>query len=238
MIICLKGRAKRPWDIIWAHAVNDSGKLEQCCESSNVMVIEGDISLREGNIVMAHDPLKEVDITFNTWIEKIATTTKGAKLDFKDPLSISPCLEKLQNLNLGGPIFLHADILRGPGGGIPKFDPSEFIELCKEQYPKGILSLGWTTEGSLNVKYTENMICQMLETVKDFDYLVTFSIRACYVRSSYLVSKMLLQGVNHTITIWNNESVPDDLKSWIKYHFDHDKTFYDLIDEKGNPISL
>ncbi|MBZ9572281.1 DUF2181 domain-containing protein [Patescibacteria group bacterium] len=229
---------KSPWDIRWAHAVNNLERLEQYCKSPKTMMIEGDISSRGENIVMAHDPNQKADITFDIWIEKIATSKKGAKLDFKDPLAISYCLKKLQKLGLENPIFLNADILQGPGGRIPKFEPIEFIELCKKYYPKGILSIGWTTGYLPNAKYTKHMIHEMFEIVKDFDYLITFPIRACYTRSSYSELQMLLQKLNHTLTIWNSEPVSDDLKRWIKDNFDHCRAFYDLIDEKGNPIYL
>jgi len=229
---------KSPWDIKWAHAVNNLERLEQYCKSPEIMMIEGDISLRGENIVMAHDPSQKADISFVTWIEKTAISKKGANLDFKDPLAVSYCLRKLQELDLENPIFLDAEILQGPGGQTSKFEPIEFIELCKKYYPKGILSTGWTTEHLPNAKYTEDMIYQMLEIVKDFDCLITFPIRACYTKSSYSELQILLQKPNHTLTIWNNEPVPDDLKSWIKNNFDHDKTFCDLIDEKGNPIYL
>jgi len=229
---------KRPWDVRWAHAVNNSERLEQYYKSPKIMMIDGDISLRGENIVMAHDPNQKTDITFDTWIEKIAISKKGAKLDFKDPLAVSYCLRKLQELDLENPIFLNADILQGPGGQTSKFEPTEFIELCKKHYPKGTLSLGWTTEHLPNAKYTEDMTYQMLEIVKDFDYLITFSIRACYIKFSYSGLQTLLQKPNHTLTIWNDKPVPDDLKKWIKNNFDHYKTFCDLIDERGNPVYL
>lgn len=226
---------KCPGDIKWAHAVNNLEKLEQYCKSPKVMMIEGDISSRGKNIVMMHDPNQKADITFDIWIEKIATSKKGAKLDFKDPLAVLYCLRKLQNLDLKNPIFLNADILQGPGGRIPKFETIEFIELCKKYYPKGTLSIGWTTEYLQNAKYTKDMIYQMLEIVEDFDYPITFPIRACYTRSSYSELQMLLQKPNYTLTIWNGEPISNDLKEWIKHKFNHDKTFYDLIDENGNP---
>ena len=226
---------KCPGDIKWAHAANNLEKLEQYCKSPKVMMIEGDISPRGENIVMVHDPNQKADITFDIWIEKISTSKKGAKLDFKDPLAVLYCLRKLQNLDLKNPIFLNADILQGPGGQIPKFESIEFIELCKKYYPKGALSIGWTTEYLPNKKYTKDMIYKMLEIVKDFDCPITFPIRACYIRSSHSDLQMLLQKLNYTLTIWNGEPISNDLKEWIKHKFDHDKTFYDLIDENGSP---
>lgn len=229
---------KRPWDIKWAHAVNNLERLEQCCKSPEIMMIEGDISLRGENIVMARNLSQKADISFDTWIEKIAISRKGAKLDFKDPAAVSYCLRKLQNLDLENPIFFNADILQGPGGQTSKFEPIKFIDFCKKHYPKGTISIGWTTRCLLNAKYTKDMIYQMIEIVKDFDYLITFPIRACYAKSSYSELQILLQRPNHTLTFWNNEPVSNDLKKWIKHKFDHDKTFYDLTDKKGNPIYL
>jgi len=231
-------RVESPWDIKWAHAVNNLERLEQHCNSSETMMIEGDISLKEENVVMAHDSDQEADITFDIWIEKIADSGKGAKLDFKDPLAVLYCLGKLQKIDLENPIFLNADILQGPGGWISKFEPIKFIGLCKKHYPKGILSLGWTTGYLPDLKYTKDMVYQMLGIIKDFDYLITFPIRACYTKRSYAELQILTQKPTQTLTIWNYEPVSADLKIWIKNSFNHHKTFCDLIDEKGNPVYL
>ncbi len=227
-----------PWDIRWAHAVNRFQKLEKYCNSPQIMVIESDICLKGKTVVIAHDSNQEIDLTFDVWIEKIADSKKGAKLDFRESSVVLLCLKKLQKANLKNPIFLHADILQGPGGKIPKFRAMEFIDLCKKHYPEGILSIGWTTAYLPNTKYTKNMINQMIGIIKKIDGTITVSLRACYLKSSYSELQLLIQKPNYTITIWNSEPVSDDLKNWIKHKFDHNKTFYDLIDNDGNPLRL
>lgn len=227
-----------PWDIRWVHAVNRFQKLEQCCNSLQVMMIEGDISVRGKTVAMAHDSNQEVDLTFDIWIEKIAASKKGAKLDFKEPLAVFPCLKKLQNANLKIPIFLNANILQGPGGKTPKFKAIEFIDLCKKYYPQGILSIDWTTEYLPNAKYTKDMIYQMLDIIKKYNVPITFPIRACYLKSSYSELQPLIQKPNYTITIWNSEPILNDLKDWMKHKLDRNKTFCDLIDNEGNPLRL
>jgi hypothetical protein len=103
-------------DITWAHGVNNKKRLEEFIHDGSTMMIEGDIGLsNDGDIIMAHPPKKESDLTFDEWIDSIAKSHKGAKLDFKDPTVVNNVLEKLRKLSVHLPIFLNADVLKGPG---------------------------------------------------------------------------------------------------------------------------
>ncbi len=234
-------KVKEPWDVKWAHGVNDKKRLETF-RSSDVMMIEGDISFSEENkAIMAHPPKKTSDLTFEEWITSIANSHKGAKLDFKDPKVVIPVLNRLKELNLSIPIFLNADVLRGPGGDSPKFEPLEFINECEEFYPRAdYLSLGWTVGYDPLGKYTLKNVEDMIEFSNKSPIPVTLSVLIYYMPSSWEALKMIFENSKDSITIWSIKEIPIDeqLKNWVKTHVDPSRTFIDAIDENGFPIKL
>lgn len=209
-------------------------------------MIEGDICLsKNGNkIIMAHPPERKSDLSFDDWIKEIIRTEKGAKLDFKNPEVIVPCLQKLQKLRTNGiPIFLNADIIQGPGGYLPKFNPNRFISQCQFYYPKAVLSIGWNTQHSNgNNGYSQEMINKALREAKAWQGSITFCIRACYLKSSWPKIKLLLNKPHHTITLWNeafywNEVLNQtNLAEWAKTYLDQKRTFYDISDANRKPV--
>jgi len=230
-------KVNRPGDITWAHRVNQTQRLKEFWQTA--MMIEGDVWLRNGVPVMVHDQGEESDLSFKVWIKTIVNSGKGAKLDFKNPLAVTPCLKQLQNIDPKSPIILNADILQGPGGNVSEFEPDKFINLCRGLYPKGVLSLGWITELLQDGEYTADMVAEMLAIAERIGNIpVTFCVRACYLESSYSELLPLTEKPNHMITIWNNEPVPDDLKEWMNDNLNPDKTFYDLMDTNGDPLRL
>ena len=63
-----------------------------------------------------------------------------------------------------GELWLNADILQGPGGAPPLFDPETFISTCTAAQPEAKLSLGWTTGFLFNPRgynYTEPMLMEV-----------------------------------------------------------------------------
>ena len=234
-------KVKRPWDVKWAHAVNDKERLKRFC-SDNTMMIEGDISLsKNGKIIMAHPPKRESDLTFNEWIEMILKSHKGAKLDFKDPAVVIPVLKELEGMRIDVPIFLNADVLKGPGGSDLVFNPSEFISNCNEYYPKAdYLSLGWTVGYTLIGKYTSKMVNDMISTGKESIIPVTVSVLAYYMPRSWSALREIFEKSEDTITIWGIKKVKisERLKDWIRNNVDKNRTFVDLVDKKGAPIRI
>ncbi len=234
-------KVKRPWDVIWAHAVNDKERLKRFC-SDNTMMIEGDISLsKNGEIIMAHPPKRKSDLTFDEWIEMILKSHKGAKLDFKDPIVVIPVLRELQRMKIDIPIFLNADILRGPGGSDSVFNPSEFISNCNEFYPNAdYISLGWTIGYTLTGRYTSKMVNDMISTGRESIIPVTISVLAYYMPRSWSALREIFEKSEDTITIWNVKKVKisERLKNWIRNNVDKNRTFVDLIDKKGAPIRI
>lgn len=235
-------KVKKAWDVTWAHGVNDKKRFEEFINNNNIMMLEGDISFsKSGSILMAHPPLRESDLTFNEWIKTISKTHKGAKLDFKDPNVVVPVLKEIQKLEWYVPIFLNADVLKGPGGDEPKFNPLEFINECEEFYPQAdFLSLGWTVGYDPAGKYTLESVEEMIDLSNRSSIPVTLSVLAYYMPNSWDILKEIFEKSDATITIWSIKEVPisEELKRWIKEHVDPNKTFIDLIDENGSPIFL
>jgi len=247
---------ERPGDILWAHAVNSKDVLEKAVQSPDVMMIEGDISFlpETGEIIMAHPPRIEDKQTYEDWLEEttakssreklhfsdwitaIIRSQKGAKLDLKDPRVITPCLNMLRAKNgtPAVPIFLSADILQGPGGSEPLLEAQEFISLCNQFYPDAILSLGWVTGYIEGGKYEHGLFEQMLTATNSYNGHLTLTLRACYLKDSLKEIRWLLQNTHHTLTVWANEPVSDDLAEWIERVLGRRRVFYD-IDTNLNP---
>ncbi len=231
----------RPWDVTWAHRVNSRAALERYRGSPDVMMIEGDISrsAEMGRIIMAHPPRQESDLTFEGWVEEIARARKGAKLDFKDPSVVATCLEKLREMDCRDmPVFLNADVLKGPGGPDSRFEPGAFIAECNRLCPEGVLSIGWTTGHVEGGRYSVEMVNQMLRLRGRVRGPVTFPVRAYYVRDSWGELRRLIERPEDTLTLWNSEAVEEDLKAWLREEMDPGRTFYDLTDADGSPMRL
>jgi len=249
---------ERPGDIVWAHTVNDRKTLELVCASPDIMMVEGDISFipQTGEVVIAHPPRTEHEQTleewllemahkaeeeklyFNEWFAAIIKGGKGAKLDFKDPRAVIPCLKILQKMNSENtvPIFLSADVLQGPGGLHPFFQAEEFISLCNQFYPNVILSLGWMTGYIENGKYEKELFEEILNVTKLYGGSVTITLRACFLKKSHEEIKWLLENTDHIFTIWNNEIIPNELMEWIQNEIGYQRVFYDIDTDPDLPI--
>jgi len=228
----------RAGDVPWSHAVNSREKLDRCLSDPKAMFVESDIRIsKSGVAVAAHPPETESDLTFDELISRMRESKQGLKLDFKDPEILAGCLEKLAMAKLSQPVLLNADILRGNGANPSKFSAVGFLALCKKYYPAGALSLGWTTVADLEEGYTKRNVDDMIELCRDISE-ATFPVRACLMPNSYGELKRLIAQGGYTLTVWNNESVSDELKDWMKKNTDPEKTFYDFVDDDKEPLRL
>ncbi len=197
--------------VVWAHAVNNRELLKQALADEEITMIEADIMIddEQKQPMMAHPPTILPDSPpFEEWISEILEHNarqiltgqgkmKGIKLDFKMPTAVQPCLNILkekfqaqhQQQPQGFPIWLNADVLKGPGGQDSKFDFGTFVDLCQKAFPSFDLSLGWTTwirfeEG---LGYEDRMVDEMLEGCKKIKKgtHVTFAINGFYVKRSW-----------------------------------------------------
>ena len=110
--------------VSWSHATNSRAKLDKALTDSTMM-IEADVSLGAGNKpIMAHPPANTSDLSLEQFLESVLASTqsgekKGIKLDFKFLGVVEPSLVMLDKLRdkMNFPVWLNADILKGPGGG-------------------------------------------------------------------------------------------------------------------------
>ena len=117
--------------------------------TDGTMMIEADVSAGlGGEPIMAHPPDTESDLSLELFLETVLLATeggakKGIKLDFKSLDILQPSLETLQRLQsrLVFPVWLNADILRGPGGKDP-VSAEIFLQLCTRYLPSATLSTG------------------------------------------------------------------------------------------------
>lgn len=225
----------------FAHAVNSQTLLEKYLDDPSIHVLEGDISLsEEEEIIMAHPPATASDLKFSQWLDRAIKNRKGVKLDFKTPKVVGPCLRELRNSDLKDSIvILNADILVGPGGSLSPFDSFDFIRRCQQIDQDLVLSLGWRTRLQEGHDYSTSTVEKMLELTKDLPNLVTFPIRAFYLRDSWNNLQKLLEKPNYSLTLWNNEPIEPALVSWIKENLDPARTFFDLIHyPNGSPLMI
>jgi len=132
--------AKNLGAITWSHAVNSKEKLCRTLLDDRVMFIESDIRVSpRKTAVAAHPPDIDSDLTFEELAKAVSATNKGFKIDFKDPQILVSCLNYLRTLDFSQPILLNADIFQGNGADVPTFVTKNFINLCADLYPAGIL---------------------------------------------------------------------------------------------------
>ena len=228
---------KRPGDIGWIHGANSSQALLGALSDPNVHFIEGDISVVDGEIIMAHPPVTESDLGFENWLDLTIDAGKGAKLDFKSPEAVTHCLNYARQHASGRiPLCVNADILAGPGGGEPVFKPDEFMSLCNRILPQAFLSLGWTVEeGELG--YTKEMIDEMLNLLVAVEATVTLCFHAGYLPKAWARLEEILEETDFTFTIWGRIG-DQGLLSWIRANTPAGRCFYDVQWKDGTQIHL
>jgi len=151
-----------PLELVWSHATNSHALLNEALDGGKVHMMEADIlmgrhesrdALNVPVPIMAHPPAISSDLSFVEFTRAVREhhakggRRVGVKLDFKDPLAVAPVLQNLTSEGLGvdSPVWVNADIWRGPGGMQPKFNAMEFLEACRKYCPHASLSVGWTT---------------------------------------------------------------------------------------------
>ena len=232
-------------DITWAHAVNSKEKLRHYLKT-DILMFEADVIMRynknDTEPVMAHPPANDSDLTLEVFLQSLKLTRKGIKLDFKSLMAVEPSMGLLQSVygSTDKPLWLNADILKGPGSNSqsnPPVDPQEFITKCTSTYPTATLSLGWTTEwyeGITSRGYTQSMVEEMESICRNTTQVITFPIRAIYVRRSWGPLEWLLDtSSRYTLTIWS--AVDDDVQVedlvWLTEQIDKRRLYMDLPPE-------
>eukprot|EP00927_Polykrikos_kofoidii_P054650 TRINITY_DN49037_c0_g1_i1.p1 TRINITY_DN49037_c0_g1~~TRINITY_DN49037_c0_g1_i1.p1 ORF type:complete len:523 (-),score=70.94 TRINITY_DN49037_c0_g1_i1:134-1579(-) len=95
-------------------------------------------------------------------------TRKGVKLDFKLFDCVEPSIRYLSKIaaakELGGHLWLNADVFAGPGALMSPMNAKQFVRLCAETIPEAVLSLSWGSSSlSATRIYTDDMVEGMIE---------------------------------------------------------------------------
>ncbi|XP_041378357.1 protein FAM151A-like [Gigantopelta aegis] len=230
--------------ITWGHAVNCKADLEKHV-NDDTMFLEADILLdgqytdRQTDVpIMAHPPSVHSDVTFAEWVDTVAESNKGMKLDFKSLESVAPALKILKKKHDQGrltqPVWLNADILTGPNTTAKGRDAPQFLKIVDETFPQCTLSIGWTT-GWTNTEadtgYSMEMVREMNELARPLRQPVSFPIRAAAAKRSWKELDWLLkQSRGYTLTIWHASSdiVSLDEMKFIRAHSESSRIYFDL----------
>lgn len=209
------------------------------------MFLEADILLRGQGTdtqtdipVMAHPPATDSDITFSQWVDNVAQTDRGIKLDFKSIESVIPSLRILNSKRdlLHQPVWLNADVLLGPNTNKTPVNATAFLQAVNEYFPEATLSLGWTTgwtNTASDVGYSEGMVREMNDLCQTLSQPVTFPIRAAAAKRSWCQLQWLVeQSHRYSITIWSGSQdvmEPDEM-NYVRRHSQKSKVYFDVPD--------
>nr|APD15636.1 hypothetical protein [Cotesia chilonis] len=234
--------------ITWVHAVNNFKKLNETLADESIMMVEADIVLGTvGNFseiipIMAHPPNNNSDLSLADFLTAMVKhKKKGVKLDFKTIEAFNASLELLtkHRENMTFPVWLNADILRGPvDADTEPVDAKQFLSLASKTLPESTLSIGWTTKyGIVNMtfsgNYSEAQIDEMIKTVSNTSQPITYPVRAGLAAGGITVWSKLLNNTadkNATLTIWSAEGDKvdvDQLKKLIQ-EVGYDRVYVDV----------
>ncbi|XP_038574872.1 protein FAM151A isoform X1 [Micropterus salmoides] len=231
----------------WFHRANSKKEMNKAL-ASDVMILESDVTV-EGHgtpnekpvPIMAHPPDIYSDNTLDQWLDAVLASRKGMKLDFKSLASVGLSLDLLSGKNssrgINRPVWLNADVLRGPN--VPNFLPpvngTRFLQLIQEKFPDVTLSPGWKVAYAppLFIKtYTRSMVEDMYDMIKDVPQKVTFPVHALLVRSGWQhISWLLSQSPRFSLTLWQGSIHPNisDLL-FIRDNTQPTRVYYDIYE--------
>jgi Uncharacterized conserved protein (DUF2181) len=222
-------------DVTWGHAINSKERLDQYLNNPEIMMLEADIRISsQGYAIAAHPPMLESDLSFEELLHRVSTSKQGLKLDFKDPEILFPCLMMLREADLKQPVLLNADILQGNMAASSKFNAAGFIAACQNVYPRGILSVGWTTYYDPENSYTRENVDEMLALCANVEQ-ITFPVLSHFLPNSWAQMERLIGKDGYSLTIWGGP-VDEQLHKWLIENTDPRKTFYDVFSIEGKEL--
>ena len=190
--------------------------------------------------------------------------SKGLKLDFKSADALLPCIQSLvvyekkkstsiglTSIDLDRPIILNADVFFGRDSLPITIAPERFVIESLANYPRGLLSLGWTSKASPTSVYTWSNMWEAYELMRSLKLIeppapahvrhrqsarITFAVRATWAVNSLHRLEWLLASTRHTLTVWShaNDIAPtvqslDDLLL-LRAYLPRVAVFYDLAE--------
>jgi hypothetical protein len=226
-----------PESVVWAHGVNTPSQLHIALRDGTNF-IEADVCWNTVSAVpvMRHSsyssrPLSR-EFSFSDFVHTFITCNfkvLGLKLDFKSGASILPCMQVLRDCQFHLPLWLNADICKGPGGFEPSVAPLEVFETIHMHGTKSLdvtLSIGWTTFFPFfsSSKYTSSHIADMRREIDAHyiprDVAITFPVRASFARASWSELLKLLDPTwrpKTSLTMWTAvEGVPQADLDWLR----------------------
>ncbi|XP_039672863.1 protein FAM151A isoform X2 [Perca fluviatilis] len=231
----------------WFHRANNKEEMNKAL-TSEAMILEADITLdgygtpSEKPIpIMAHPPDIYSDNTLDQWLDAVLASRKGMKLDFKSLGSVGLSLDLLSQKNISRginrPVWLNADILKGPNTPdfVPLVNGTRFLQLIQEKFPDATLSPGWKVAYSpplFTATYTRAMVEDMYAMVKDVPQKVTFPVHALLVRSGWQhLSWLLSQSPRFSLTLWQGSIRPNvsDLL-FVRENSHPTRVYYDIYE--------
>ncbi|KAJ8357556.1 hypothetical protein SKAU_G00203500 [Synaphobranchus kaupii] len=230
--------------VSWYHSANSKSELDKALKST-AMVLEADVNVQGYNTanetqipIMAHPPDVYSDNTLQEWLDSVLKSKKGIKLDFKSIEAVSPSLEILRRKNQTGinrPVWLNADILRGPNvpNVWPVVNSTAFLGLIQSEFPEATISPGWKVLYlPLTPSYTRDMVEEMYALVQHVPQRVTFPVLAVMVRKAWPhLSWLLSQASRFSLTLWQGQENPsvNDLL-FIRDNSNPQRVYYDIYE--------
>ncbi|KAM3604975.1 uncharacterized protein V6R79_018928 [Siganus canaliculatus] len=231
----------------WVHGANSKADMNAAL-ASDVMILESDITVEGYGTpeqkpipIMAHPPDVYSDNTLDEWLDAVVASRKAMKLDFKAldavGVSLDLLLQKNSSVGINRPVWVNADILRGPNVPefIPRINGTMFLQLVEEKFPDVTLSPGWQVlyPALFNETYDRSMMENMYNMIKDHPQKVTFPVHAMLVRSGWQhLSWLLSQSSRFTLTLWqgsvHNPTVEDLL--FVRDNTHPSRVYYDIYE--------
>ncbi len=233
------------------HGANNAARLSRGISGADI--IEMDVRLEGGELVLKHDVDGESTLTLQGAVDEMSGKKVGVKLDIKEDEVVESTFrlikEAIDKGQLIAPVILHADVFSGPGASLEDTGLSidRFVALATEifpvkEFPQILLSVGGRTELDENDRpiedeqYVQKDFEQILQTSEGIGWRggVTVSVRAAYlVQSGEVILAFLEQykdDCRKTLNLWNNEPVTEETIEWITKNLDLNVYFNDLID--------
>jgi hypothetical protein len=226
-----------PDSVVWAHGVNSPSQLHIALRDGTNF-IEADVCWNSVSAtpVMRHSSYSSrslaQEFTFLDFVRTFITCNfkvLGLKLDFKSGASILPCMEVLRDCQFHLPLWLNADICKGPGGLEPSVSPKDVFQIIHMDFPRSLditLSIGWTTFFPIfsTSKYSAAHVAELRREIDAHyiprDVAITFPIRASFARSSWNELLKLLDPSwrpRTSLTMWTAvEGVPQCDLDWLR----------------------
>ena len=155
---------------------------------------------------------------------KIPYTCKSSQLQFV--------------LQIRVPVWIHADIFKGPLGEAPAVDKNVFIKHVQRLFPQCTMSLGWTTGSHTDLSlfsYTWDMVLDMYHFVHEHEIQppLVFTMRASFIHNSVPQMKWLTDNTRSSVLVYNfpeDRPLSEDLM-YVCYRFAPHNSYFDIPDE-------